>query len=187
MDLTPSFVFCLIVLVLEIVGLSMSIRKRKWKVFLYYTQLSNMLTAVSALLLMVFSFLGIRAGWVTVLRYLSTCMLVTTCVLIPMGGDPKRLLWSGNGLFHHILCPVLSSFSYIGLEEHAGPVWIWLPVAVTLVYGLLMLFLNWKRKISGPYPFFRVYSQTARDTVKWMTALVFLIFLIAFFVWLAGR
>ena len=35
--------------------------------------------------------------FVTMLRYLNTCMLVmtflvTTCVLIPMGGDPKKLL-----------------------------------------------------------------------------------------------
>ena len=74
---------------------------------------------------------------------------VTTCVLIPMGGDPKKLLWSGNGLYHHVLCPILSTISYVFAERHSGM--IWLPVIVTLVYGLVMLYLNGIRKVDGPY------------------------------------
>ena len=87
----------------------------------FYTQLSNLVTAVSALLLLLFG----QPYAVTVLRYLSTCMLVmnffvTTCVLIPMGGDPKKLLWSGNGLYQHVLCPVISTASYILAENHTA-------------------------------------------------------------------
>ena len=92
-------ILCLIVLILEIRGLSISLSERKWMVLIFYTQLSNLVTAASAASLL---FLG-QPMWVTVLRYLSSCMLVmtffvTTCVLIPMGGDAKKLLWSGNGL-----------------------------------------------------------------------------------------
>ena len=105
-------ILCLIVLLLEIRGLSLSLTDRKWMVLIFYTQLSNLITTASAALLLI---LG-QPYWVTVLRYISTCMLVmtffvTTCVLIPMGGDPKKLLWSGNGLYHHVLCPVISTAS----------------------------------------------------------------------------
>ena len=86
--MTLARILCVIVLLLEARGLSLSVSDRKWRILIFYTQLSNLVTTVSALLLVV---LG-QSVWVTTLRYLSTCMLVmtffvTTCELIPMGGD----------------------------------------------------------------------------------------------------
>lgn len=161
----------LIVLLLEARGLYISITSRKWKILIFYTQLSNLVTAMSSVLYI----LCPVAPGVVILRYLSTCMLVmtflvTTCVLIPMGGDAKKLLWSGNGIYHHVLCPVVSTISYVGFERHSSPVW--LPVAVTLVYGIVMLYLNWIRKVDGPYPFFRVHQQSVGKTVLWMVVLM---------------
>lgn len=179
-------ILCVIVLLLEARGLSLSVSDRKWKILVFYTQLSNLAATVSALLLVV---LG-QPMWVTMLRYLSTCMLVmtffvTTCVLIPMGGDPKKLLWSGNGLYHHVLCPIISTVSYIFAERHSGM--IWLPVAVTLIYGLVMLYLNGIRKMDGPYPFFRVHSQTALATALWMVVLMAVMTGISAGVWAIAR
>ena len=147
------------------------VRKRKWKNLIFYTQISNLLTFISSLALLA---AGDQAAW---LRYLSVCMmvmtaLVTACILVPMGGDPKTLLWSGNGLFHHVICPVITTVSYVFFEHHAAWLLIWLPVGVTLVYGLIMLFLNGKGTVDGPYPFFRVHHQSAAATVTWMAALV---------------
>ena len=179
-------ILCLIVLLLEVRGLSLSLPDRKWKALVFYTQLSNLVTAVFALLL---ALLG-QPPWVTVLRYLRSCMLVmtffvTTCVLIPMGGDPQKLLWSGNGLYHHVLCPVLSTASYLFVEAHSGMVW--LPVLVTFVYGMTMLVLNGIRKVDGPYPFFRVRNQSALATVLWMVVLMVVMTGISAGVWtLAG-
>ena len=164
---------CLIILLLEIKGLSLTLPSRKWMALVFYTQLSNMVTAASALMLLV---LG-QPSWVTVGRYLSTCMLVmtflvTTCVLIPMGGDPKKLLWSGNRVYHHVLCPILSTISYIMIEQHAGMTWIWLPVVLTFIYGMIMLYLNHIGKVDGPYPFFRVRYQSVSATVLWVLILL---------------
>ena len=169
--MTLARILCIIVLLLEARGLSLSITDRKWKILVFYTQLSNLAAWVSALLLVI---LG-QPMWLTAIRYLSTCMLVmtffvTTCILIPMGGDPKKLLWSGSGLYHHVLCPIVSTVSYVFAERHSGM--IWLPVTVTLVYGLVMLYLNGIRKVDGPYPFFRVHNQSVTATILWMIALV---------------
>lgn len=181
-------ILCLIVLLLEIRGLSLSLTDRKWKVLIFYTQLSNFVTATSAALLLFFG----QPVWITVLRYLSSCMLVmtffvTTCVLIPMGGDPKKLLWSGNGLYHHVLCPVISTLSYIVVENHAGPRWIWLPVTATLIYGMIMLYLNGIRKVDGPYPFFRVHNQSVTATILWMCVLLVVVAGLSFLVWVAAK
>ena len=179
-------ILCVIVLLLEARGLSLSVSDRKWWILVFYTQLSNLVTTVSALLLVV---LG-QPMWVTTLRYLSTCLLamtffVTTCVLIPMGGDPKKLLWSGNGLYHHVLCPIISSMSYFFAEQHSGM--IWLPVAVTLAYGLVMLYLNGIRKVDGPYLFFRVHNQTTMATVLWMVVLITVMSGISGGIWAIAR
>jgi hypothetical protein len=168
-------ILCIIVLLLEVRGLSLSIANRKWKILIFYTQLSNLAAAVSSLLLVL---LG-EPAWVTALRYLSTCMLimtflVTACVLVPMGGDPKTLLWSGSGLYHHVLCPIISSASYIFAERHSGM--IWLPVLVTLVYGLVMLYLNGIGKVDGPYPFFQVWTMPVWMSVLWFAVLFMLAF-----------
>jgi len=184
--MTLARILCILVLLLEARGLSLSITGRKWKILVFYTQLSNLAATVSALLLVI---LG-QPMWITVLRYLSNCMLVmtffvTTCVLIPMGGDPKKLLWSGNGLYHHVLCPIVSTASYVFAEQHSGM--IWLPVIVTLVYGLVMLYLNGIRKVDGPYPFFRVHYQSAMATVLWMVALMAVMTGISAGVWAIAR
>ena len=177
---------CALILLLEARGLFLSIRRHRGKTLVFYTQISNIVTAVSALLLLVFG----QPQWVTVLRYLSACMLVMTflvtiCILIPMGGDSHALLWSGNGLYHHVLCPILSTLSYILLEQHSGAVW--LPVAVTLVYGLVLLYLNGIRRVDGPYPFFRVHQQSAAASVLWVAVLLAAITAISAGVWaLAG-
>ena len=179
-------ILCLIVLLLEIRGLSLSLSGRKWMALVFYTQLSNMVTAISALLLVIIG----ETPLVIVLRYLSSCMLVmtfivTTCVLIPMGGDPKKLLWSGNGLYHHVLCPIISTASYIIVEQHSGM--IWLPVVVTFIYGMIMLYLNGIRKVDGPYPFFRVHNQSVVATVVWMTVLMIAMTGISAGVWAIAR
>lgn len=177
-------IMSMIILLLEVRGLSLSLPGRKWMALIFYTQLSNLGTAVSALLLLIFG----QLAWVSVLRYLSTCMLVmtffvTVCVLIPMGGDPGKLLWSGNGLYHHVLCPVISTLSYILVENHVGSGFLWLPVVVTLTYGLIMIYLNAVRKVDGPYPFFRVHDQSPVATVVWVLLLMAVMTLISIGVW----
>ena len=159
-------ILCLILLLLEARGLYLSISGRKWRILIYYTQLSNLVTTVSALLLVI---LG-GQPWIAEMRYLSTCMLiltfiVTLFVLIPMGGDPKKLLFSGNGPYHHLLCPIIGTVSYIFFETHCDRRAVLLSFGVTLLYGLIMLTLNALRKVDGPYPFFRVHNQSVYTTL----------------------
>ena len=168
----------LILLALALVGLWVSFSKGGWKSFTYYTVLSNAAAALSALCLLLFG----QSGWITLLRYLATCMLTMTClvtvfILLPLLGKQYLgvLLWFPSGIFVHVLCPIVSFYSYIFLEQHVPPAAILLPAAATLLYGVIFLILNAKRKFDGPYPFFRVHDQSRSATVLWITLLVLLI------------
>ena len=166
-------ILCLIVLLLECRALYISFYARKWLILLFYTQISSIIAALSAFFLLL---LG-QPQWVTVRRYLSTCMLVftflvTVFVLVPLERNPRRLLWSGTGLYQHVLCPILSTVSYVLAENHAGSNWIWLPVALTLVYGLALVSLVGLRLVEPPYPFLRVHEQPPLNTVLWILLLL---------------
>ena len=162
----------LAVIVLEVLGFRVSIGSRRWKIFAFYTQLSNLVTLASSV---AFLLAGAAAA---PLRYLSSCMLVmtfliTVCVLVPLGGDFKRLMLQENGLYHHTLCPIISVASYVLWEPHASMPMI--PVIITMVHGFTMLGLNAARKVDGPYPFFRVHEQSKLATVLWTAALIAII------------
>ena len=159
------------VIILEIIGLRISTSERKWKIFAYYTQISNIITLVSSFVLVAARSNELSA----VLRYLSSCMLtmtfmITLFVLVPMGGGFRKLMLSGNGLYHHTLCPILSVTSYVMWEQHSS-LWI-LPTVLTFIYGIIMLVMNGKGLFDGPYPFFRVRNQSILATVVWMVVLI---------------
>lgn len=163
----------LIILILE---LRTIIKDSKWfKVnnYVYYTQISNTITAFTALLMVIFG----QKPFVEVLRLMSTSMLtmtffVTCFILIPVTKQLTNLLLSGSGLFFHLLCPLLSFVSYLFFENKAPMVWILLPVVFTLIYGLLMVYLNAKGKITGPYPFFMIKRFGKRLVAIWMVVLM---------------
>ena len=163
----------IIIIALEIMGFYFS-RSRGLEIFVFYTQLSNMVTLLSSVL-----FVISRGAAVTiVLRYLSTVMLtmtvlITLFVLVPMGAGFRRMMLSDIGLFHHTLCPAVSITSYFLWEQHSS---MWgVPVAVTVVYGVALLYLNYIKKVDGPYPFLKVHEQSVKATVLWMVALTALI------------
>ena len=163
-----------ILIILEIIGLIIVWREIRWLMLMFYTQLSNLVTLFSSIAFLINSGSALTVN----LRYLSTVMLtltvmITLAVLIPMGFSLRRMMLEGEGLIHHTLCPLISITSYILWEQHSS-YWL-IPVCVTFVYGVIMLALNYKGAIEGPYPFFQVHRQSRKATVIWMTALTVLI------------
>ena len=158
------------------------------RTLIFYTQLSNVTALVSAVLLLVTG----GGAFVTGLRYLAVCMLVmtflvTVCVLVPAVKDIHMLLLSRTGFFLHVVCPFLNTASYILLENHVSAGWIGVPPFVTLTYGLIMIRLNIKRVVDGPYPFFRVYHQSRTATVLWVAVLFAVIITIAAGIYASAR
>ena len=176
----------IILVILEVIAAYKRKPDISWQALAFYTVLSNIMAMISSLVLLITGFNGVSV----LLRYLACCMMamtffVTTCILVPLGGDPNMLLFSGSGLYQHLLCPVLCVCSYIFFEHHSR---LWaVPVVLTFAYGMLMLYLNHKNVVDGPYPFFRVHQQTAGKTVLWMTALLCLIAAVSLLMLLAAK
>ncbi|MCR4851299.1 MAG: hypothetical protein K5870_08580 [Lachnospiraceae bacterium] len=164
----------LTIVVLEMIAFAKVHKNRSIKQgLIYYTQLSNIITLFSSLALVI---LGTRY-YVEVFRFLSVCMLamtffVTAFILVPMSGRLKELMFTGSGLYHHLIIPVLSVISYRFAEDKVPVAWALLPVIVTLIYGLIMVYLNAVSKVDGPYPFFQIKRIGGRATLLWMIALL---------------
>lgn len=174
----------ILIVIMEIIAFRISFKRIRWEMFIYYTELSNLITLISSIAYL------LSGGNAPALRYLSAVeltmtFLITLCVLIPMGEDFKTLMLSENGLYHHTLVPVLSFISYVFWEKHST-LWF-LPVILTVIYGLTMMFLNVIGKIDGPYPFLRVRHQSRTASVVWFFALIGIISILSFTViFLAG-
>ena len=160
---------------------------------IYEAQMLSIIAIVGSNLQSVKTILFGETDWTVYQRYISSCMLlmtfiVTTCVLVPMGGDAKQLLFSGNGLYHHLLVPILSIASYLLIEQHVkSPSAIAVPTVITFIYGAVMLWLNYRGLFDGPYPFFRVKQQSAGSTVLWMAVLIAAIALMSALIFFLGR
>lgn len=170
-------IFNLIIVILELIGLYLSLKGRPFKqLLIYYTQLSNLLTLFSATLFVIFG----PKEFVEIVRYVSVCMmimtfLVTVFVLVPMSGKVKELLFTGSGLYYHLIIPILTTVTFIFMEEKVSFFWVCITPVLTLFYGIIMLILNYEERLEGPYPFFRIRQQGIKATVLWMVVLMIVI------------
>lgn len=142
------------VVLMEIVGVVLSIGRHGQNMFLFYTQDSNIFAGISSLIFCIcaVSLLVRKAGyivpkWVKILRYLSTCVLMVTFLVVVLilapsiaGSSVEELSFSmvkelnvdhtfsiveaykimmlyNSMLFHHFLCPVLSLISFVLFER----------------------------------------------------------------------
>ena len=163
-----------------ITGMAVRGLKRFIKSLMFYTQLSNLAAIVSAALFLITE----GAEWVSVLRYLAVCMLIMTClvtifILVPTIKNTKLLLWSRTGFLLHLVCPILNTVSYLFFEPHVSAGMIAVPAAATLIYGIIMIYLNYIHRVDGPYPFLRVHNQSVTATVIWIILLLVMISAIA--------
>lgn len=106
------------------------------EMFVYYTNLSNFIAAVACFLSLLELFCGFggrfgKAVWS--LKYMATCMttvtlLVVVCILVPMQG--VQMLYSGNFLAFHLICPILMLVSFLLFDSAttSGRKNIWLGV-----------------------------------------------------------
>lgn len=156
-------------------------------IFIYYTEISNLITLLSSVIAIIYLVFTIKKPlefpkWLSAARFLSATMLlmtmlITIFVLVPHSPHLKdSLLFSGYGLYHHTLAPILTIFSYIFIEPHFNKKRvIFVPLIATFIYGFIMIFGNIFGKISGPYFFLKVHNQAISTTVIWCVSLLLLV------------
>ena len=166
-------------------------KARGVRMFIYYTQDSNILALITCIVCAILGIIGLvrgyrLPGWTRKLRFcasgcLMLTMIVAAFVIVPV--DKKRtyanFMFSGKYLWLHTICPVIM---FVQLYLHEGPrlgerhaITTLLP---TVIYGGILLFLNAKGVCSGPYHFLKVRGQEMYITVMGCIAVLAIAYLI---------
>lgn len=175
----------IVIIILELIGTSISLSNEGIRNFRWYTVLSNVFAlAASCCYTAAALFCGLDQlpQWVRLLRCgasvcLSVTFLIVVTVLVPMavpGGTAADVLYKGPQIYHHILCPLISACSFVFLEvPPEGGLRLALYAAIpTLLYAVVLTILNLARVTHGPYPFLFVYEQPWYASVLWFIMIV---------------
>lgn len=197
--------------VMELIGFNYTFGVHEgFKMFIYYTDSSNFLCLIVSGLFVVFMLPAISKGrtsgfvstymmqhykgsarmpeWITIIRYISSCCLVLTFLVVLFVLGPKKgyadQLMKGVHPIDHVLAPVLSLLSFIFLETaeplpKKAPVYAIIP---TLIYAVILIGMNAARLTEGPYFFLRVYEQSLIKSVLWTMAILGANYLISWLV-----
>lgn len=191
----------LAIIVMEIIAITMTWHVPKRQLIVFYTEDSNLFALAASIVMTCSILIRFRKGepvprWVRTFRYIATCLLAVTFltvvfILTPMFGleNWKFMLLEGNSLYLHFLCPVVSILLLVFFERKPKLRWsaaLWALVP-TFVYGVILAILNFMRVVDGPYPFLRVYEQSAAMNVFWAVFMEAGAFAIAWVLWIVNR
>lgn len=170
-SIVTSLFFNLVLVILEIVGLVLSVQRHGINVFIFYTENSNYFALLVSLIFCVGAIIAIKKkselpNWINILRFVATvCLSITFIVsffvIIPFKPSMWRyMLYKGSSLYQHLLCPILSIISFLFFEykRELSKSAIFYALIPTLIYGIICVILNLTKVIVGPYPFFYFYQ-----------------------------
>lgn len=161
--------------------------------FQYYTQDSNYFAMIVSILFLIAAF---RAGldkplpdWIVLLRYIATCLLSVTFLVIvfilcpPYGLEGYRIaLLTDAQVFEHLLCPILSFVSLVLFEDTPKQKGAsLLAIIPTFLYAVVAVSLNFAKIWHGPYPFLYVYEQFWWQSILYAVVILLGAYIVAFF------
>ena len=160
-----SIVLNLAVVLMEPAAIRMSWEAVGSQTFTFYTENSNVFSAVICLL-----------------------VVLVLAPYYPEQGGVVFLLTESSMLYHHLLNPLCVFVSFVFLERDPKLPARCIPLALvpTVLYGSVALWANIRRLIVGPYPFLMVYEQTPAQSVLWCAVILAMNLFCAWLVWRLG-
>ena len=169
----------LLIIVLEVIGLFLSFGLLKGKIFLYYTQDSNILLLIASILYVI-NYNKEEKRIISLLKYGGTLSVIVTFIVVIFVLGPttdltyKWLLLDSANLFYHTLCPIIALITFIffdkvsiqGLKDNMYA------MLFTIVYGIILVILNLIKVVDGPYPFLHLYTNPVYISVIWFIVLL---------------
>ena len=175
-----------LIIIFEIIAFAIAIPALGWSNLLYYTEWSNFVLMIAAI---IFSVYLARAskdakvkipGWLHSLKLCATLSVTITFVVVVtvLSWASKYGLWTlltySSMLFFHTLCPLLALASFLFFEEHKlkESKTILKSLAFTIIYAAIILPLNILKIVEGPYPFLKVYQQPVWASFLWIIVII---------------
>lgn len=154
---------------------------------IYYTQDSNLLELFASAVFLLDAARRLKQGktepsrWVRALSYAAACMLTVTLLVVIFilsfmkgTGGLKHLLFDGDLLYVHFLCPLGALIGFLFLEKTPPLTKTNLLIALlpTFLYAAVTILLNALRIMRGPYPFLYVHEQPLYMSFFWALAVI---------------
>lgn len=185
------------IIVFSTIGTIWEIWENGWGMLRYYTVDSNIFIGISCFLDIIWQRSNKerreRTVWIKNLKYIATCCMMLTFfvvvfILAPMGGVAGliQILTEGGLLFHHTLCPVAAIISYYKVDCKQFKLkkyMTYIGMLPTVSYAIVVVILNIKRKMHGPYPFLYVYEQELWVSAMWILVILGLAYVIGWILW----
>ncbi|MCQ2486801.1 MAG: hypothetical protein MJ129_02595 [Clostridia bacterium] len=156
--------------------------------FKFYTNDSNIFTGITSAVFCLFAIASLISGkylipkWMQIIRLISAvCLYITfivcASVLMPAyaGGNFSLDLFMGPLFYLHFMCPVVSVLSYILFEgQIKNRIFVYSIIGIipTWVYTAILVVLNFKGIVYGPYPFLEVTTNPPLVSLLWAVTLL---------------
>ena len=140
-------------------------REKFWESFRYFTTLSNLFCAFTALILLLSELFGAMPPWAVALKYMGTVVVTVTFLtvflfLLPASKSKEGLLSNDTEIIMHVVTPLLAIVSFLCFENHGLSPWV-IPLGVlpVLLYGWLYL---QRVVLSGTWPDFYGFNRDGK-------------------------
>ena len=174
-------VFNLLFLICELVGLGITMLSTNRALFEYYTVDSNLFALIVTIIYLYFVFRNKKINKVIyLLRLMSLVSLMITFLVVlfvlPFMVPLQFLFWGtyGSNLILHVICPLLLLFIYFKYDEKVkiNNYELIFNMVPTILYAIILIILNIKDIVDGPYAFLRFNYQPVYQSVLWFISIV---------------
>ena len=171
-----AIIFNILFLICELVGLGIVLFGSHKLYVEYYTIDSNLFAFIISLIYLYFICKNKKINKVLyIFRLMSlVCLMVTFLVVIfilPFMVSLKFLFWGyyGVNFILHLICPLLLLYIYFKFDKkiEVNKLELTYNMIPTLFYGIILIILNIKGIVDGPYPFLRYNFQPFYQSILW--------------------
>ena len=187
----------IILIVLEIIALIHDLQVFGLAMFQYYTIDSNilqMLVSAAIVFRILYRKEELVSARLSILHLvcavnLTITFLIALLVLAPQEGFAYYFI-ENVAPINHLIGPLLSAITFLFLEESEKlpGIAILIPMAATLLYGIIALILNALKILDGPYFFLRIYDEPLGTIVLWFAIITVLCTVLSgLYLWIKSR
>ena len=180
-----NIILNLLIVIFEIIGFILVFNELGISAMEYYTEDSNLLLLISSSIFLIYLLNNKKLpSWFKSLRYAAivsttlTLIIVLTVLSWTTNLGVYHLLFKGSMLYHHTLCPILAILSFVLIEKYERLNVIY-GLCFTIIYAIILIFLNIIKIVEGPYPFLLIYNQPVIHSIIWIILILAITYAIA--------
>lgn len=168
------------IIILEIIGLTITLPVTKKIELRFYTEDSNILMLVTSIITSYYILKKkLTSRWLDVLYHMSVLGLTVTFLVVVFILGPMYkfnyawLLFGGSMLYLHTICPIVAFITYILFyKNHINKKDLPYTMSFTVIYAVIIIICNLFHIIDGPYPFLMIYKQPIYISLLWIVLIL---------------